>query len=74
MNRIEIFNEFTNLLLNYTLFLFSPANLGYDDSSFYYDMAFVAILGSNLLVHCAFLTIDSVKSIIKKIKNKCCKS
>ena len=74
MNRIEIFNEFTTILLSYVLFLFSPANLKYDDSNFYYDMAFIAVLGSNILVHCAFLTIDSVKGIVKKIKNKCCKS
>ena len=74
MNRIEIFNEFTTILLTYVLFLFSSANLKYDDSNFYYDMAFVAVLGSNIIVHCTILTIDSVKSIIKKIKNRFCKS
>lgn len=73
MHNIEVFNELTTIALSYVLFLFSPANLNYDSNSFEFDLTFIFILASNILVHLIFLTIDSVQNIKEKIKARCCK-
>ena len=69
---MEILDEVTTIVLSYTLFCFSPANiLGSSETE--YDMAFVAVIGANVLVHVGLLFWDSFKSIKAKIKQKCCK-
>ena len=73
MNRIEIFNEVTTIVLSYILFLFTEFNFDYEKNNFEYDMMFLSVLSSNVLVHLIILMADSIRNIIGKLRKRCCK-
>ena len=73
MNRIEIFNEVSTILLSYVLILFTEFNFDYEINSFEFDMIFSTVLGFNVLVHMVLLMTDSIRSIVSKVRKICCK-
>lgn len=73
MQRLEVFNEFCELFLIYTMICFSDANLGLDYTVNYYDYMFLLGMGFNVLVHVFFMLKASVISTKDRIKDRCCK-
>ena len=73
MQGLEVFNEFCELFLIYTMICFSDANLGLEYTVNYYDYMFLLGMGFNVLVHVFFMLKASVISTKDRIKDKCCK-
>ena len=79
MQRVEVFNEICSLCLMYALMCFSGANAsaaGEESSDasatrVEFDLAFLAILGINLLVHLSLLMKSSIVDLKEKVKAKC---
>ena len=73
MQKLEIFNEITNILLVYSISCFSSANVAALDNEFPLDVTFMLLLSGNLCVHIYFLVKDTCVSSKRKCKKaKCC--
>lgn len=79
MQKLELLNEITNILLMYTISCFSPANVAGVANILPIDITFLTLLGGNICVHLYFLLKDTYISVKEKcIKAKakgffCCK-
>lgn len=71
LQRIEVFNEATQILLAYALMCFCDANLYLDEDEFAFDIGFFSIASGNLLVHLTLLMVSSIRNLIARIKAKC---
>ena len=67
MNRLEVMNEVTTLLLVDLIFLFTPL---IDSQVIKYNLGFtfICIFSICIAVHLLFLSIDITKQLIEKIK------
>ena len=79
MQKLELLNEVTSILLMYTISCFSSANVAGVANMLPIDITFLTLLGGNICVHLYFLLKDTYISVKEKcIKAKakgffCCK-
>ena len=78
MQKLEIFNELTNLALMYTILCFSKANILINEFEMPYNIAFMCFLCGNLATHLFFILYDTCVETRKKCKKSkycpCCKT
>ena len=73
MQKLDIFNEVTTIMLVYVILCFSAANINGPRNELPLDAALMAFLCQNLFVHLYFLIKDSCISAKEKCKKgKCC--
>ena len=66
LQKVEVYNELTTLVLTYVLACFSIANP--HEPSNYFDYAFLSFAGGNLIVHLIILMRGSYKGIRDKCR------
>ena len=59
VQKLELLNEATNILLMYTISCFSPANVAGVDNMLPIDISFLTLLGGNISVHLYVLLKDT---------------
>jgi len=69
--KIELYDEYTTVVLTYLLMTFSIANP--QDPNDFYDFAFLTVSGGNLIIHLYILTRGSYRGIKQKIIKSCTK-
>lgn len=73
MQRLEVYNELTMIILIYCIISFSPLNQSVEESELTLSLTFLAFLCSNILVHLYFLLKDTFVQLKDKLQRLCCK-
>ena len=72
LQKLEIYNELTMIILVYCVMTFSPLNSDIESNELSLVIVFLGCLCGNILVHLYFLCKDSLLSGSKKCKKACC--